>query len=158
MRTSTIVWVLVVGVVVVGGLWYFSSMPTPGTVTETPTTTDVTVDTTTPVVSTTTAMGPQEVTVTYTSGGFAPASVTVGLGGTVTFVNDGGPNMWVATGPHPAHTGYDGTSRTEHCPNSGTVFDQCGPGTMYSFKFTKAGTWKYHNHMNSSDFGTVIVQ
>jgi hypothetical protein len=67
--------------------------------------------------------------------------------------------MWVASNPHPAHTGYDGTSRQQHCPNTAnTAFDECAPGSTYSFTFNKVGTWGYHNHMNPGSQGTVIVQ
>lgn len=96
-------------------------------------------------------------TVRYTDSGFSPSTLTVAVGTTVTFVNQSGEGMWVAADEHPSHTGYDGTSRSEHCPNSGTVFDQCANSSTYSFTFTKAGTWVYHNHLGSSDKGTIVV-
>jgi len=46
----------------------------------------------------------------------------------------------------------------EHCGTGTTSFDQCANGGSYSFTFTKAGTWRYHNHSNASHFGTVIVE
>ncbi|MFB6076721.1 MAG: hypothetical protein ABEK12_01155 [Candidatus Nanohaloarchaea archaeon] len=45
-----------------------------------------------------------------------------------------------------------------HCPNDGTVFDQCSTGTTYTFTFGKTGEWAYHNHVRSGDTGTVVVQ
>ena len=102
------------------------------------------------------------VTVTYGTNGFSPATVTVSPGTTVTWVNEGTGRMWVGADVHPTHTSYDGTSLTQHCangaPTSATVFDQCGAGGSYSFTFTKAGPWDYHNHANSGHGGTVVVR
>jgi plastocyanin len=69
--------------------------------------------------------------------------------------------MWVASAMHPAHVVYDGTTKDAHCAAGYTgpvPFDQCASGTSYSFTFTKAGEWKYHNHVNASQFGSVTVQ
>ena len=99
------------------------------------------------------------VTVSYTSGGFSPKTVTIKKGENVTFMNESGGRMWVASGPHPAHTGYAGTSRAEHCPDAaGTAFDQCDAGDSYSFTFGQSGTWKYHNHVSAQDTGTIVVE
>src|SRR3989344_267954 len=46
------------------------------------------------------------VTVIYTDQGFSPLSVTVPLGTTVTFVNQSGGSMWVASAMHPTHVVY----------------------------------------------------
>lgn len=96
--------------------------------------------------------------VTYTDAGFSPETITIKLGDTVTFVNEGDGRMWVGADEHPTHTEYAGTSRSEHCPDSsGTAFDQCEAGESFTFTFTKAGTWGYHNHSLASHAGTVIV-
>lgn len=100
---------------------------------------------------------PAGAVVAYTDVGFAPQTVTIKKGQSVTFVNKTSSGMWVASGPHPVHTAYDGTSRAEHCPGTSS-FDQCATGDMYTFTFDKPGTWKYHNHVSSGDTGTVIVQ
>jgi plastocyanin len=95
----------------------------------------------------------------YNAQGFSPATVTIAKGGTVTWVNQSGAGMWVASDQHPSHTGYAGTSRQQHCPDtSGTAFDQCAPGDKYSFTFSKTGTWGFHNHVNATANGTVIVK
>lgn len=104
---------------------------------------------------------PMTATVTYTSSGFSPSPVTIAKGGTVTFVDQGGQPMWVASNAHPVHSGYDGTSRGTHCA-AGYIgekpFDECGSGSSYSFTFGKTGTWGYHNHIGSEEGGTVVVQ
>ena len=69
--------------------------------------------------------------------------------------------MWVASDEHPSHTGYDGTSRTEHCAANYTgpaAFDQCGSGSQYSFTFNKTGAFDFHNHAAAQFTGTIIVQ
>jgi plastocyanin len=100
-------------------------------------------------------------TVTYGPNGFSPANITVPTGTTVTWVNSTSGRMWVGVDEHPTHTNYDGTSTAEHCANgtatSASVFDQCSAGARYSFTFTKAGAFDYHNHANSSHGGTVTV-
>lgn len=102
---------------------------------------------------------PQETTVTYTTSGFSPATVTVDSGTTVTFVNESGRAMWVASGVHPTHSVYDGTSLSQHCPDpDNSSFDQCAAGNTYSFTFDRAGTWGYHNHQGPQHTGTVIVE
>ena len=106
----------------------------------------------------------KSVVISYTNSGFAPKTVTVTQGTTVTWINNSSGMMWVASNDHPDHTDYDGTSRAEHCvnnaPTSAQVFDECTAipqGGSFSFTFGKAGTWGFHNHMHESDQGTVTV-
>lgn len=103
---------------------------------------------------------PTSATITYYNGtGFSPSEVTIKKGGTVHWVNNSDGEMWVASAQHPSHTAYSGTTRQEHCPDtSGTAFDQCASGNSYSFTFGKTGTWGFHNHVNSSAWGKVIVE
>ena len=101
------------------------------------------------------------VTVRYTPTGFVPQSVTIRSGQKVTFVNDTTSAMWVGADEHPTHTEFDGTDRATHCSGSytgPTPFDQCQAGPTYTFVFTKAGTYDYHNHSSSQFSGTVVVQ
>lgn len=127
-------------------------------------------DTTQPTTDTTSGTGaqvgvdvnvnttPVTATVTYSGSSFSPQQVTIKKGGTVTWKNASGGNMWVASAQHPTHIVYSGTSRTEHCPDtSRTAFDQCVGGGDYSFTFTKTGTWGFHDHINPSAFGKVVV-
>ncbi|MDO8566530.1 MAG: hypothetical protein Q7R58_00055, partial [bacterium] len=81
---------------------------------------------------------------------------------TVIFTNQSTKNMWVASAMHPTHILYSGTSLSQHCPDtSNASFDQCAagaPGSSFSFTFNKEGrNWKYHNHVDASKFGNVIV-
>lgn len=102
------------------------------------------------------------VVITYSDTGYSPNSVTVKVGDTVTFKNESSKNMWPASAMHPTHVVYSGTSLSEHCPDTAnTAFDACkgyAPGTQWSFTFTKAGEWKFHDHLTATNFGTIVVQ
>lgn len=88
-----------------------------------------------------------KVSVAYGTGGFVPNTVTVKKGTSVVWTNQGQGGMWVASAIHPTHQLLPG-------------FDQLksvGAGGTYEYTFTKVGTWKYHNHVQPADTGTVIV-
>ena len=100
-------------------------------------------------------------TVRYSASGFSPSNITVPVGGAVNFINDTSGALWVAADEHPTHTEFDGTDRATHCSGSyagATPFDQCQTGSSYTFVFTKAGTYEYHNHSAAQFGGTVVVQ
>lgn len=156
--TATVGGIVLVIIVLVGG-WYLLSRPE-----EAAAPAESGSESTVPEETGSRDVPPAEITVTYSDQGFSPSSVTIAAGQTVTYVNQSSANMWVASAPHPAHTAYDGTSRDEHCvagaPESSATFDQCVgsvPGTSWSFTFTKPGTWRYHDHLNTSRFGSVVV-
>ena len=155
------IWVIIVLVIVVLGGWFLlSGTPAQAPVSETPVTNQM------PVVGSTTPEtivggGALNVTVAYTDQGFSPSSVTVPLGTTVTFANQSAKNMWVASAMHPTHALYSGTSLSQHCPDAAnTSFAQCSAGaagSSFSFAFNKEGTWKYHDHLDTTKFGSVTV-
>ena len=87
-------------------------------------------------------------TVVYGDNGFAPKSITVKVGTTVTWKNTGNKMMWVASAVHPTHQELPGFDQLE----------ATGNGTTYSYTFIKVGTWKFHNHVSPGDTGTVIVE
>lgn len=84
----------------------------------------------------------------YTAGGFTPSTVTIKKGQTVKWTNTTDQPMWVASAPHPQHTDYPEFDQLKGVEN----------GESYMFTFGKTGTWKFHNHLNSKDFGKVIVE
>lgn len=165
MKTSSITTIIIALIIIVGAVWYFSSQPAPSPLGTSPTSTAPTgtqAPTTTPTTTGSTASAPMSATVHYTASGFSPATVTIAEGGSVTFVADpGAGSMWVASGVHPTHAVYDGTSRTEHCAAGYTgpaPFDECAAGSTFTFTFDKVGSWQYHNHLDASNTGTVVVQ
>ncbi len=152
----------IVGVVlvIVGGWLLLSVTPAQAPSSETPLSNQM------PVVGSTTPEmivedAPQSITIEYTDQGFTPSSITVTTGARVMFINKSSKDMWPASAMHPSHSVYSGTTLSQHCPDTaGTAFDACTPtpsGNSYSFTFNKAGTWKYHDHIDASKFGTVIV-
>ena len=88
------------------------------------------------------------VTITYTDSGFSPSAITINKGDTVKFVNQSSGAMWVASAPHPQHTDYAAFDEKQGVSKGGT----------YSFTFDRVGVHKFHNHLNSSRFGSVTVQ
>lgn len=82
--------------------------------------------------------------VEYTDNGFRPSKVIIAIGDTIRFTNVGSDGMWVASDNHPTH---------DLLPE----FDQGGVGQSYSFTFTEAGSWGFHNHLNASETGFIEV-
>ena len=165
---KSLTWIVIALIVIFGGWYYFSSQqqaPPLQATTQTDTsnivasTNDTTSNPTPATTGTLKAMTATVRTVTYTANGFSPNTVTIKKGESVTFVNQSGNKMWVANDPHPSHTGYNGTARSAHCPDTaGVAFDQCSTGDSYTFTFQKTGKWEYHNHVSSQDEGFVIVE
>lgn len=85
--------------------------------------------------------------VTLTADGFSPETLTIKTGDTVTWVNKSGSDATVNSAPHPVHSDYPPL-------NLGTFPD----GGTLSLTFPTAGTYKYHNHLNPSQTGIIIVQ
>lgn len=97
----------------------------------------------------------QTTVVTYTDSGFSPKVITVVKGTTVVFKNSASDGVWVASNPHPIHSGYPTRGGC-----LGSTFDSCSsiaPGGSWPFTFNIVGTWGYHNHLNPSEGGTVVV-
>lgn len=89
-----------------------------------------------------------EVTVLYGSNGYSPATVTIKQGQRVTFKNESGKQMWVASDDHPSHLIYPEFDAKTGIP----------AGSSYEFTFDKVGTWRYHDHLTPSRTGIVIVE
>jgi plastocyanin len=96
------------------------------------------------------------VTVHMTDTGFSPNPVTINKGDTVRFENHGTKPVWPASAMHPTHKVYPTTGGC-----LGSTFDSCkgiAVGDSWSFKFDIAGSWNYHDHINATHFGKIIVQ
>lgn len=86
--------------------------------------------------------------VSYTPTGFSPAVLRVQAGTAVTFRNDSGEDLWVASDPHPTHTDL----------RAFDAQDGVGQGETYVYTFSRLGTFNYHNHLHPSLTGTIIVE
>ena len=170
---KTGVWVLILIIVLGGGYWWWQQQNAATAISDgTPATQNAIEDSASPTTSmpapgagtNTDEMqvggSMTSATILYDGKAFSLSPVTIKAGDTVTFESTTG-TMWVASSVHPTHADYDGTSRSEHCApgyTGATPFDQCASGSTYSFTFDKVGTFRYHDHMNASAFGTIVVQ
>lgn len=103
-----------------------------------------------------------KISVTYSNSGYSSAIVTVKKGDSVIFENKGSFSMWTASAVHPTHKVYPGTD-IANCgtPQSTGAFDACKGysfGESWEFEFNETGTWKYHNHLQPSHTGTIVVE
>lgn len=82
-----------------------------------------------------------------TSNGFEPQNITIDENSTVIFINKDKVDRWPASNVHPTHDIYP-------------QFDPRQPievGQSWSFKPTKVGEWKYHDHLLPHMRGEVTV-
>jgi plastocyanin len=85
--------------------------------------------------------------VSISSAGYEPKDITVKVGDSVTFENKDSANHTVSSDPHPTHTLYP-------VVNLGLI----KPGEKKSATFDKIGKFIFHDHLNPSMTGSVIVQ
>lgn len=133
--------VVVVVVLLIG--WFLVQSQQSAT---TPVPTSVETPTPTTVESSPSAMT-EETAVTISSTGFSPKDVTIKAGKTVTWTNSDSANHTVNSSPHPAHT-------DNPFLNLGTI----APSASKSLTFPTAGTYKYHDHLNPTQFGSITVE
>lgn len=84
--------------------------------------------------------------IVFGKNGFSPKTINIEKGTVVIWRNDSGETATVHSSPHPTHT-------DSPILNLGELAD----GNSFSLLFTSPGTYKYHNHFNASQFGTIIV-
>lgn len=120
--------------------------------------------TTTPITTPTTTKpgGPATQAVEITASGFLPETVTVKAGDKVEWTNTHTVDAWPASAVHPTHKAYP-ESDLQKCNSAERkkIFDACQrlqQGESWSFVFTEKGTWKYHNHLNPGQTGTIVVK
>lgn len=94
-----------------------------------------------------TAEGATEFKIAITDTGYSPSLLSINVGDTITWTNGAVKPSNVSSDPHPAHTDY--------VPLNLGMFN---PGETQSLTFDKAGTYGYHNHLNPTQTGTVIVK
>lgn len=93
------------------------------------------------------AAAPSErMTITFKDGGFEPETITVKKGTAITVKNESSRDVKFSSADHPTHR-----------LNSEMNLDTLSPGESTSYTATKVGTWGYHDHLDSSKTGVVIV-
>jgi plastocyanin len=87
--------------------------------------------------------------ISYSNTCYSPNNRTIKVGDIITFLNKStNKDMWPASDDHPSHAIYP-------------EFDakhKIDPGGSFSFKFTRKGSWKYHDHLKPNCGGIITVQ
>ena len=130
--------IVVLGAVLVGGLLLSACYHNPKTVTQTGTVSSPSPDLS--AIST-------GAVVIYSDSGFSPVEVSVKVGEKVEFKNQGTSVVEVNSGPHPTHTSFPVLN-----------IGQIASGLSKRAVFNLPGTYKYHNHLDASHQGTIIVE
>lgn len=86
-------------------------------------------------------------TITYSTEGFSPLTLTVNKGTAITIKNSSSSPLQFNSDPHPSHTNNPEL-------NVGTI----DAGQSKTFTVSTTGTWGYHNHLNPSQTGSIIVK
>ena len=81
------------------------------------------------------------------NGQFVPATIEIPVNSYVVWTNVDNLPHFVASNPHPLHTDLPGLS-------SGLI----KPEVKYEFQFIRPGSWGYHDHLNPSVGGTIVVK
>ena len=148
MRNAIIV--LIIIVIVAAGAYFFFLRGNQ----EKPATTTPTV-TSTPSTSSAGRRSEEETqnktTITFDGSGFSPSSTTVKSGGSITWVNSSSQDIEIGANPHPIHTGNKEVS-------GGEFTLKLTPGQSKTVTVTKVGTFGYHNHLSSSQGGSITVE
>lgn len=139
MSQKVVISIVVILVIVVAGLlgWYFFKMQPE----------NEKINNSVNTTNTVQVNRPPENTVYIIDGSFNPSVLDVAAGTKVTWVNKDSVKRVVASDPHPAHTDLPGL-----------VSEELESGESYSFTFTTAGDWTYHDHLNPIKKGIVKVK
>lgn len=79
--------------------------------------------------------------------GFHPAKLTIKEGETVTFTTTTGKPFWPASNVHPTHTAFPAFDPKQPIP----------PDQSWSFTFDKMGRYGFHDHIESTFEGEILV-
>lgn len=87
--------------------------------------------------------------VSITSAGFVPATIAVKVGQAVVWTNKDSSPHWVASDPYPTDNALAGLNAKQDMNYNGS----------FSFIFSKAGTYTYHDQLNPYTLkGTIVVK
>ena len=88
-----------------------------------------------------------EAIVTANASGFVPQTLTIKAGTKVVWMNKSGDVVTVNSAVHPTHLVYPPLNLGEF-----------GDRSSVQLGFDKPGTYSYHNHLNPSKTGTIVVE
>ncbi len=86
-------------------------------------------------------------TIVYSDSGFSPAVSSISSGGSLTVKNESGSAVQFDSDPHPIHT-----------DNADLNVGQVASGGQKSVTINKTGCFSFHNHLNPSDTGKILVK
>lgn len=98
------------------------------------------------------------IVIEITEDGFFPREISIQQGDTIIWKNSSQRGHWPASDFHPIHTSYPEKSEDDCL---GSSFDACRtlqPGESWTFTFSEAGSWRYHDHLFSSLGGIIYVK
>lgn len=147
MDSRNVIIVVVVLAVMASVWWYISSQRPQNTLTPVPTPTVELAPTQSPE-ATETASQPAQAVITILSSGFSPKDMKIKAGETVTWMNNDSENHQVNSVVHPTHQVY---------PPLNTV-GLLKANEQKSLSFPDKGTYRYHDHLNPSSTGSVVVE
>lgn len=144
---TIIVVLLVAGVLIIAGGKFFMKRSTPNSNTVNTSNIPAQQVQKPKVGETTTVNNEKIVTINATGSSFKPNTVTVKVGTRVIWISSSDKTVAIASDDHPTHRKYPPL-------NLGT-FEK---GSSVQLVFDKPGTYTYHDHLNPSVKGTVIVK
>jgi plastocyanin len=147
MKKSLVAVIVLILVVLAAGAYGLTRNAKPAAVDTTTSTVEDTPDASSTAETTAPAEQTSEHVITYSNSGFSPSKITLNAGDTITIKNTSSKTLDFDSDPHPVHT-------DDRELNIGTV----EPGETKTAKLTTKGTWGYHNHLNSTETGTIVVQ
>jgi plastocyanin len=93
----------------------------------------------------------KRVTVTYNGSGFSPSSAQLEVCENLVWSNNSSSQVEIGVDPHPVHSGDKEIT-------DGQFSLMVGPGESKTVVVEKAGTFNYHNHLDSGQTGTIVVR
>lgn len=135
---------VVIVIVIVVGWWFISSQRSQAPQTEIP----ITIEQETSTQQSSPSGEVSENEVLITSSGFSPKDLTIKKEDSVTWVNSDTATHQVNSAIHPTHQLY---------PPLNTI-GLLQQGEKKSLSFPDPGTYKYHDHLNPSFFGSITVE
>lgn len=86
-------------------------------------------------------------TINYDGSKFSPSTTTIKAGDTLEITNSSSSAVQFDSDPHPVHT-----------DNQELNVGEIEPGKSVKIIVNNKGTWGFHNHLDSSQTGTIIIE
>ena len=88
----------------------------------------------------------ERMALSFTDSGFEPEQITVKKGTVITVTNNSSKDVQFSSNEHPSHR-----------DNTEMNLKTLSPGESESYTATVVGTWGFHDHIDDSKMGTVVV-